>query len=338
MGSTLRWGIMGTGNIARQFAAGLGAARRGTIQSIGSRSADSARSFAAKFPGEAHGSYDALLADRNVDAIYLSLPNSMHHEWTIKSLKAGKHVLCEKPIASSAAQAEEMFDVAQKAGKVLVEAFMYRSHPQTAKILETIKSGVIGQVKLIKTSFCYRTTKIEGNIRFSRELHGGAVMDVGCYCVNLSRLIAGGEPDRVLAAGKLFETGVDEWSGGTLHFPNGIIGSFVCGMTVQADNSAFICGTDGYLQIGWPWKPQPQATFTVAHSVPPRQDSSTSTAGTRPPREDITVEAGRELYAFEADDFAATVLDGAAPALSRQDTVGNMRVLDQIRQQVGLQF
>jgi predicted dehydrogenase len=221
---------------------------------------------------------------------------------------------------------------------VLVEAFMYRSHPQTAKILQSIRDGAIGQVKLIKTSFCYRTTKIDGNIRFSRELHGGGVMDVGCYCINFSRLIAGMEPDRVLAAGKMHENGVDEWAGGTLGFANGMIANFVCGMTVQADNTAYVCGTEGYLQIPWPWKPPKQATFTIAHSIPPRQDSANSTAGNRPPREDVTVETERELYALEADDFAATVLDHAPPALSREDSVGNMRVLDEVRRQMGMGF
>lgn len=337
MASKLRWGIMGTGNIARQFAAGIRGAHRGNIVAVGSRSATSAESFAKENGGGAvYGSYESLIADKNVDAIYLSLPNSMHHEWTLKSLRAGKHVLCEKPMANNVAQTQEMFDVAKKSGKVLVEAFMYRSHPQTAKILEAIRNGAIGQVKLIKTSFCYRTTKIAGNIRFSKSLEGGSVMDVGCYCVNFSRLIAGEEPDRVLAAGKLHESGVDEWAGGTLHFPSGIIGTFTCGMTVQADNTAYICGTEGYLEVAWPWKPPKKATFTIAQSTPPRQDSATSAAGSRPPRQDITIEGDRELYAYEADDFAAAVQDSAPPALTPADTIGNMRVLDQIRKQLHL--
>lgn len=339
MAKMLRWGIMGTGNIARQFAAGMSTSRRGTMTAAGSRSRDSASAFAAQFKiAAALGSYDELIKSPDVDAIYLSLPNSMHHEWTIKALRAGKHVLCEKPISVTASQAEEMFDVSKQAGKLLVEAFMYRSHPQTRAILDTIRKGIIGDVKVIRTSFCYRTTKLDGNIRFDSSLAGGSVMDIGCYCINLSRLIAGSEPDRIGASGKINAGGIDEWAGGTMHFPNGIIANFVCGMTVQGDNTAHICGTDGYLQIGWPWKPPKKAAFTIAHSIPPRQDDPKSSAPARPPQEEVSVEVDQELYSLEADDFAASVLDGAAPALTRQDSVGNMKVLDEIRKQIGLKY
>jgi predicted dehydrogenase len=339
MGQQLRWGIMGTGNIARQFAAGLSSSRRGKIAAVGSRTAASADAFAGQYSiASSHDSYDALLADRAVDAIYLSLPNSMHHEWTIKALLAGKHVLCEKPIAASASQAEEMFDIARKSGKVLVEAFMYRSHPQTRAVLDTIAGGAIGQVKIIKTSFCFRISKLDQNIRFKPELAGGAIMDIGCYCTSFCRLIAGQEPDRVHAVGRLHESGVDEAVSGTLHFPNGIVAGFVCGMLVQADNTASICGTEGYIDVGWPWKPQKRVAFTVNHSIPPKQDLKPGAVATRPPKQEISVEAESELYALEADDFAATVLDSAPPAVPRGDTVGNMRVLDQIRKQIGLSY
>jgi predicted dehydrogenase len=339
MAEPLRWGILGTGNIAGQFAAGMKSSRRGRVVAVGSRTREAASAFASRFDfSAAYGTYDALLADRSVEAVYLSLPNSMHREWTIKSLCAGKHVLCEKPFSVTAAQAEEMFDVAKRNGLVLVEAFMYRSHPQTDAVLNTIRSGAIGEVKIIKTSFCYRTTRVNENIRFRPELAGGAMMDIGCYCLDFSRMIAGQEPDRIMAAGKLHPSGVDETAAGTLHFPNGIVAGFVCGMTVQADNTASICGTEGYIDIPWPWKPQRRATYTIAHSTPPRQDARPGTLPTRPPRQDFTVEADAELYALEADDFAATVRDGAAPRLSRADTLGNMRALDEIRRQIGLLY
>jgi predicted dehydrogenase len=338
MSQSLRWGIIGTGNIARQFAAGMNSSARGRVIAVASRSTESAAAFASQHSiVSAYGSYDALLSDPQIDAIYLSTPNSTHHEWTIKSLRAGKHVLCEKPFATDASQSEEMFDVAKKTGKILVEAFMYRSHPQTQSILDTIRSGAIGEVKIIKTSFCYRTTKIDGNIRFNRELAGGALMDVGCYCLDFSRLIAGAEPDKIQAVGKLHASGVDEWAGCTLRFPGGIVASFVCGMTLQGDNSAFINGSEGYLEIGWPWKPQRQATYTIAHSTPPRQDAKGSMP-VRPPKQEISVEADAELYALEADDFAAAVLDGAPPKTSRAQTLGNMRTLDEIRRQIGVEF
>ena len=337
MAKTLRWGIIGTGNIAGQFASGCALAKRGVLAAVGSRSQASADTFAAKngIP-RAFATYDALLASDAIDAVYLSLPNSMHHEWTIKSLRAGKHVLCEKPIATNAHQAEEMFDVARKTGLHLVEAFMYQSHPQMQAVLDTIASGTIGQVKLIRTSFCYRTNKIDGNVRFSHALAGGALMDVGCYCLSFSRLIAGQEPSTIQAVATLTEHGVDDMTAGLLHFPNGIAATFSCGMRVQADNTAYVCGTDGYLEIGWPWKPKEQSSFSIAKNIPPRQDGGS--VATEPPRREIKVSADRPLYVLEADDFAATVLDGALPKISRDSTLGNMRALDMVRSHIGLRF
>ena len=335
----LRWGFLGTGNIARQFGAGVRTSERGRMVAVGSRTEQSARAFAREYGVErSHGSYEALLADREVDAVYVSLPNAMHHGWTIKALEAGKHVLCEKPIAVNRAQAEEMFDVAERRGLVLVEAFMYRAHPLTRAVVETVKAGSIGEVRLVRTSFCYRTTRIADNIRFNADLAGGALMDIGCYCINFSRLFAGAEPTVIHAAGRLHPSGVDEVVVGQLQFPNGVLASFSCGMGVQADNTAYVCGTEGYVETFVPWKPPAKgATYTLARSAPPRQDQPNAKApAAPPPRDTRTVDAGKELYAIEADDFAATVLDGRAPMLTRQDSIGNMHVLDEMRRQVGV--
>jgi predicted dehydrogenase len=317
----------------------MSTARRGRVVAVGSRSGASAEAFAARFSvAKAHASYDALLADDSVQAIYLSLPNSMHREWTIRALRAGKHVLCEKPIAMNEAEVQEMFEVARQTSRQLVEAFMYRSHPQTKSALETIRSGAIGQVQLIKTSFCYRTRLLDGNIRFRPELGGGATMDVGCYCIGFARLVAGQEPDRILAAGKIHSSGVDESAAATLHFPNGIVGSAVCGMTVQADNTAYVCGTEGYIEIPIPWKPQRESHYSIAYSIPPQQDVAGAGVPVRPPRTDVPIETTAELYALEADDFAASVFDGAPPMVSAEESSGNMRVLDEIRRQIGLKY
>lgn len=340
MDKKLRWGILGTGNIARQFAAGVKASGRCQLAAVGSRTAKKASEFAAEFQiPAAHGEYAGLIQQKNIDAIYVSLPNSMHHEWTIAALKAGKHVLCEKPLAMNAAEAEEMFDVAQSTGKTLIEAFMYRSHPQTRSVVEAVKSGTIGELKIIRTSFCFSARVRQGNIRFSSELAGGALMDVGCYCINLSRLLAGAEPKSIQCVGQLHESGVDEYAAGTLVFPNGIMASMMCGLTVHADNTAWLCGTEGYIEIPIPWKPPAgQATYVVSRSAPPRMD----TPGGKPvapgsaPREVRQVEAPGELYGFEADDFASVILDGATPRLTRSDSVGNMRVLDEMRWQIGV--
>jgi predicted dehydrogenase len=157
---------------------------------VASRSQDKADAFAgAHTIDRAYGRYQSLLEDENIDAVYVSLPNSMHHEWTIKALKAGKHVLCEKPLASNAKQAVEMFDTATSCDRLLVEAFMYRSHPQTHAIIQKIKQGAIGRVLLVRTSFCYCTQRIADNIRFDASLDGGALMDIGCYCIDFARLM-----------------------------------------------------------------------------------------------------------------------------------------------------
>jgi predicted dehydrogenase len=334
----LRWGILSTGNIARQFATGVASSRRGTLAAVGSRTAASAQTFAKSFKiPSAHGVYDAVISDPTVDAVYNALPNSMHHAWTIAALKAGKHVLCEKPLASNIAQAKEMFDVAAQTGRLLVEAFMYRSHPQTLAVLDAVASGVVGRVKLVRTSFCFRTNRPDNNIRFSRELAGGALMDIGCYCVNLSRAVAGAEPASMTATGVLHSSGVDEIAAGTLSFANGIIASFTCGMTLHADNAAYICGDAGYIEIPVPWKPPVgEARFTIARSTPPRMDSAGKLIPVAPPRETIRLESSDDLYAIEADDFAAAIAGDRPARITAADSIGNMAVLDELRRQVGV--
>jgi D-xylose 1-dehydrogenase (NADP+, D-xylono-1,5-lactone-forming) len=251
MSDQLRWGILGTGNIARQFTDGIKkTAKRSRITAVGSRSPETAKAFAQpREIGNVHGSYEALLADPAVEAIYNSLPNSLHHDWTIKALRAGKHVLCEKPFAMTHREAEEMFDEARKAGRVLVEAFMYRSHPLTHAVIDAVRGGEIGELKLIRTSFCYKTNRETTDIRFQRALGGGGLMDVGCYCINFARMFAGEEPAKIHASGHMHETGVDDLVGATMKFPSGIVAVLACGNRVHADNTAYVCGTEGYIEI-----------------------------------------------------------------------------------------
>ena len=250
MPELLRWGILGTGNIAGQFAAGMKTSRRGRVIAVGSRSPQTAETFSQNHGIESRHDYAGLIANPNVDAVYLSLPNSLHHHWTIQALRAGKHVLCEKPFAMSVAESQEMFDIAEKSGRVLVEAFMHRSHPLSCGG-SRMKSApaLIGQVRTIRTSFCYRTNKIAGNVRFDRALGGGALMDVGCYCINFSRHFAGGEPTAIHASATFHQTGIDEITSAIMQFPDGIVATFICGMSVQADNTATIGGSEGYVEI-----------------------------------------------------------------------------------------
>lgn len=322
----LSWGILGTGHIAGVFAEGLAGAQRGMLAAIGSRNSASAQQFARQYSiTNVHGSYEDLLGDPAVEAVYISLPNSMHHEWTLKALRAGKHVLCEKPLATHVTQAREMFEVAKTARRVLVEAFMYRSHPMTHALQKVVREGAIGQVKIIRTSFVYATSQIAGNVRFSRELAGGALMDIGCYCTSYSRLFAGAAPTAMQVYGHLHAARVDDYVVGVMKFPADVMAEFACGMTLCADNTAYLLGTEGYIEVPMPWKPPvTDAMFTIVNR--------------RGERHIERVNAGKHLYALEADDFAATVFDGAPPAFSEADSMGNQSCMDEMRRQMDVSF
>lgn len=341
MTDQLRWGIMGTGNIANQFAQGLKSSLRGTLIAAASRTQASALAFTDKHNAQASAleGYDRLLDCHDVDAIYLALPNHLHMDWTRKALQAGKHVLCEKPIANNTSQAIAMFEQAKTSGKVLVEAFMYRSHPLHHAIAKHIAQGAIGKVQAIRTSFCFKVNKPEGNIRFSRTCAGGALMDIGCYCVNFSRHYTQSEPTAIHATSKLNDDGVDILTTGTLHFPDDVLASFTCGMTLHADNAAYICGDEGYITIPIPWKPPVQrALYTLNRGTPPRMDQARGAVTAGPMSQDVHIDADRPLYTLEADDFAAVVMDGVPQTISREDTLANMRVLDQLRASAGVIF
>lgn len=315
----MRWGILGTGVIARKFAAQLPHARTSQLTAVGSRSQDSARRFAQEFPCALHGSYEEVLADPGVDAIYNSLPNGLHHEWTITALRAGKHVLCEKPIAASLKQAEEMFAAAAGANRLLVEGFMYRLQPVIKKCLDLVHSGAIEEVKLIRSNFTFNRPDLESDARYQRDMAGGSLMDVGCYCVNLCRALTRAEPRAVHAIAHLHRSRVDEYAAGTLHFPGDVLATFTCGMTVEADRSTFIGGSHGHIAMPFPW-----------HS----DGTIFLTQGGKEQR--LQVEPEKTIFAVEADQFAAAARGETAPWIAKDDTLGNMRVLDDLRRQIGI--
>ncbi len=339
MTQPLRFGVLGTGNIAGQFAQGTAAAQRCKVTAVGSRSLESARVFATKYQiASAHGSYEALLHDDNIDAVYVSLPNCLHHEWTIKALQAGKHVLCEKPLAMNQTQAREMFDAARQHQRVLIEAFMYLCHPLTHAWLTKIREGAIGRVKFVRAGFCYFASKEQGNVRFDKQLGGGVLMDVGCYCLSVARLLGEGDPTYLEATAQFDDHGVDVLTAGTLHFHNGVMASFHCGMKVHADNTLMISGDKGCLLVPIPWKPPMQgATFTIMQSIPPKMDGGTSQAPPSGPQT-ISIDAGKPLYGLEADAFADCVLDGVQPFVTAEQSMGHMRMLDTLREKIGLRW
>jgi predicted dehydrogenase len=318
MTAPLRWGILGTGMIAGKFASQLPETSRGTLAGVGSRSLESATRFCDEHGGLPHGSYASLVDDASIDAIYISLPNGLHREWSMRALDAGKHVLCEKPMALNHAEAVDMFDAAERCGRHLVEAFMYRCQPFIDEVLSLVRDGAVGEVRLIRTNFTYSRPISSTDARYVVEQGGGALMDVGCYCFNLARAITGAEPTSSHVVGHLHESGVDDWAAGTLTFPGDVLATFTCGMRVSSDHTTYICGSDGYIEVEFPWLGDGRF-----HIVGPDGRESRRVASSLP------------HYALEAERFAGVVQDGDAPWIPPADTLGNLALLDQLRSQLG---
>jgi len=248
----VRFGFISTARINRRLLAAAEKSDRADVVAVASRDAGRAEAYAVEHGIErAHGSYEALIEDPEVDAVYISLPNSLHVEWSVRALTAGKHVLCEKPLTRSPAEAEEAFAAAERAGRILMEAFMWRHSPQTAKLEQLVRGGVIGQLQLLRATFSF---PVEGrrNIRLAPELEGGALMDVGAYCVSAARLLAG-EPERVYGEQVIGDTGVDILFTGILRFARGAIAQIDAGMELPRRDGLEAVGTEGSLVIPDPW-------------------------------------------------------------------------------------
>lgn len=319
----LRWGILSTAAIARQnVIPGIQRADRCRIVAIASRDASRAAQIAreADIP-TAHGSYAALLADPDVDAVYIPLPNHLHAEWAIAAARAGKHVLCEKPLALTAADAERMIAAADAAGVRLMEAFMYRLHPSWVAVRKLVASGRIGRLTAVQSWFSYFNDD-PANIRNIRAFGGGALFDIGCYSVNLSRMLFGAEPTSV--KGSILRdptSGVDILTSGVLEFADGI-GTFTCSTRAEDDQRVHVYGSDGRISIGIPFNipPDRPTQIFVTHGGEPPTDPATET---------ITF-ATADPYAVEATAFAAAVLDGGPTPVPPQDAVANLRVIERL--------
>ncbi len=254
----VKWGVLSTANIARtQFLPALMDAHNAVLQAVGSRDLAKAQEVASQFgAAKAYGSYDELLSDPEVEAVYIPLPNSMHKEWTIKALRAGKHVLCEKPMALNIEECDEMLQAAEEEGRLFMEAFMYRFHPQIRKIEELLQEGRIGEVQLIRGSFSF-VLEDEENIRLADELGGGSAMDVGCYPIHFSNLIYGEVPHTVKASAvyRPSAPGVDLSMCGILEYSGGRKAVFDSSFTMPDRQAVEIVGSEGTIRINRPWRP-----------------------------------------------------------------------------------
>jgi predicted dehydrogenase len=321
--SVLRWGILSTANIGvGKVIPGLQASQRSEVVAIASREAGRAEAAARALAiPRAHGSYEALLADPDVDAVYIPLPNHLHAEWAIAAARAGKHVLCEKPLAMTAAEAQAIVDAGREAGIVLVEAFMYRQHPSWVAVRDLVASGRIGRLVAVDSWFSYHL-KDPTNIRNIREVGGGALYDIGCYSVNLSRMLFGDEPKAVAATiVRDPGSGVDILTSAILSFAAGTA-TFTSATQVEPDQRVSIYGTAGRIEVEIPFNippDRPSRVFVIAGGDPPVA-----------PAIEVLEFAPADPYAVQADRFAEAVLDGAPLPLSGDDSVANMRVIERI--------
>jgi predicted dehydrogenase len=319
----LRWGVLSTASIGRsKMIPGIQRGERSEVVAIASRDAGVARRVANELGiRSAHGSYESLLADTDVEAVYLPLPNHLHRPWTVAAARAGKHVLCEKPLALNARDAEEMIEVCDREGVRLMEAFMYRLHPSWAAVRQLVASGRIGRLQAVQSWFSFYNDD-PANIRNILEAGGGALYDIGCYCVNLSRMLFGTEPTAV--QGSIVRdptTGTDVLSAGLLSFGDGVA-SFICSTRAEDDQRVEIYGTDARISVEIPFNippDRPTRVHLVAGGDPPVA-----------PRIETLTFAPADPYSVEADAFAAAVQAGEPVPVPPEDAVGNLRVIERL--------
>jgi len=338
--SKIRWGILGPGGIAKAFAGGVAHSRTGELAAIATRNPNKP-GLADAFPGaRILDGYDALLADKGVDAIYIATPHPFHAEWAIKAAHAGKHVLIEKPMGLTAFEADAMFHAARQAKTFMGEAFMYRLHPQTQKLVELIKSGAIGEVRMIKSSFGFAMPKFMAEHRlYANDLAGGGILDVGGYPMSMARLVAGAasgqpflDPDKVFGVAHLGAEGTDEWASAVLHFPNAITAEISCSVSVQQDNVLRILGTTGRIEVKDFW-------FAGGREGGIGKIEIINRDGTN---QTVEVNEPGWLYSFEVDAAGDAIRAGRqefmAPGMSWADSLGNLKAQDQWRTAVGLEY
>lgn len=314
MAKRVKWGIVSTADINRNVIPGAHASPKVELVAVASRDQARADEYARTWEiGRAYGSYDALLADPEIEAVYISLPNTMHCEWSIKALEAGKHVLCEKPLSRHPDEVEAAFDAAQRTGRLLSEAFMYRHNPQTTRAKELVDEGAIGELRLVRSAFSYSLYD-EDNIRLRTDVEGGALMDVGCYNVSGSRLF-GGEPEKAYGEAWFGPSGTDWVFSGTLRFPGDVIALFDCGTAMPERDELEAIGSEGSLFLDDPW----HCNVPV---IELRRDGKVERIELEPV----------DSYRLELENLSDAIRGEGELLLGRDDAVGQARALEALHE------
>lgn len=332
----IRWGILGPGSIARKFFAAAGGSRTGVVTALGTRNASNP-TLQRDFPGcVVHPTYEQLIADPAVDAIYIATPHPLHAEWAVRAARGGKHVLCEKPIGMSRDEATRMFAAAERAGTFLAEAYMYRHHPLTAFLLDLVKSGRVGEVDLIKASFGFAAENLNpGHRLVSKELGGGAILDIGGYLTSVARLLAACrsgvpviEPDQLKAIGKFGPTGVELGASCLLHFENGVRAELSCSVDTKLDNVLHVVGSAGRLEVDEFWT----GTGRTGGAVAVRLFAAGEV-------EELRFRENANLYSFQFEAANTAIRGGREgfdyPGMTAHDSMANAGVLDWWKSEIG---
>jgi D-xylose 1-dehydrogenase (NADP+, D-xylono-1,5-lactone-forming) len=315
---TVAWGLLSTARINLLILEAVAKSDLAEVVAVASRSLSRAEAYARAHGLEhAHGSYEALLADNAVEAVYVSLPNSLHVEWTLRALDAGKHVLCEKPLARDHEAVERIFDRADERGLIVSEGFMWRHHPQTAKLVELARPDVIGRLRLVRAAFGFDAAAVHGanDVRLDPELEGGALMDVGAYCVNAIRLVAG-EPERVQALQAVGASGVDVCFAATLALPDDVVGLFDTGLVLPRRAALEVVGEAGTLLVAEPWQPRVPG---IAVGRPSEKDDVDWVQ--------VSVEPA-DAYLLEFDNVSGAIRGDTELLLGRADAIGQVRAIE----------
>jgi len=317
MARKIRWGILGVAKINERVIPAFAQARYAELLAIASRSSEKAKQAAARYGiPRSYSSYEALLEDKDIDAVYIPLPNSLHASWTMRAAEAGKHVLCEKPIASHAEEARQMVAVCRRKGLALMDGFFWPHHPRTSRLREEIDRGVIGEVELVRGSFSFLLELEPTNIRLQPELAGGCARDVGCYPVYGALWVFGRLPERVFATAQ-FMYGVDVAMQGVLDFGQGKAALFDCSFRLPFRQWLEIVGTEGRIWVREMWLPSDPATFVIEHADGRQQE--------------VAISGVNQITAM-LDNFSLAVLEKRSPEPAPEKAVQIMQVLDALRE------